>query len=200
MLFRSEIAHGIFLKNDPNCSKKKPHFYLTELEGIFFDFLSWKYIEDQKWIDKITLEKIEEDKVKSMRNALYNFFLMNQSINSLKRGSRILIGNIQRNLKQRNLPIDINREILADVLKESPTTTALYLFSALVSLDLENIFDKDPEYAFFLFEKIRINKTVPFFDNLRKNEITFFEDDYKNLKEKINKISLKINKDRKSVV
>lgn len=189
-----EIAHGIFLKNDPNCSKKKPHFYLTELEGIFFDFLSWKYIEDQKWIDKITLEKIEEDKVKSMRNALYNFFLMNQSINSLKRGYRILIGNIQKNLKQRNLPIDINREILADVLKESPTTTALYLFSALVSLDLENIFDKDPEYAFFLFEKIRINKTVPFFDNLRKNEITFFEDDYKNLKEKINKISLKINK------
>ena len=63
-----------------------------------------------------------------------------------------------------------------------------------MSLDLENIFDKDPEYAFFLFEKIRINKTVPFFDNLRKNEITFFEDDYKNLKEKINKISLKINK------
>lgn len=180
-----EIAHGIFLKRDDFLFKDKQNFYLSEIEGSFFDYLSWQYLKTTKKLDSITLFKLEANKIILQYNYLLNFYILNLVIHSLKTNADISINDIQNYLKKIGLSTYIDKNALLTILKVSPIELAQYLISYLSSIDLEKIFKKDPEYAFYILESIRNNKKDSILDNLQKNKITFMVDGYKNLQEKI---------------
>ena len=55
-------------------------------------------------------------------------------------------------------------------------------------LDLKNIAEKDVEKALYLLEEIRKDHNHNIFSTLRKNEITFMDDNFENLKKEYTKI------------
>ena len=68
-----------------------------------------------------------------------------------------------------------------------PVTLANYCLSYLTSLDIENLYRADPEYAFSVFETIRNSN---YSNPLENKPITFMNDHYQNLREKIRKLNL----------
>jgi len=86
---------------------------------------------------------------------------------------------------QDELKMYLDESILMESLQGNPQEEAKYTLSYLTSLDLEKIYESDPEYAFYLMKKIRNNKTENIFGNLKENGITFMSDGYQNLKRKV---------------
>lgn len=64
-----------------------------------------------------------------------------------------------------------------------------YSLSYLASLDLMEIYKKDPEFAFYLLERIRfVRKKSDVLKVFRKNHITFMDDGFENLKKYVKEI------------
>ena len=72
----------------------------------------------------------------------------------------------------------------------NPKNIAKYALSYLVSLDLEKLYLKDPELAFHELEAIRHNFSLSLKNLLINHHITFMEDYYTNLKEKLTTLQL----------
>lgn len=100
-------------------------------------------------------------------------------------GKEISIEKITKKVLEDGLALQVDEDILTAALHQRPRDTAKYALSYLTSLDLENIYEDDPEYAFHLLKRIRNNKTENIFQNLRANEITFMDDGNENWKKKI---------------
>ena len=112
-------------------------------------------------------------------------YVFQLSIQLIENKKEITGDSIQRLLKRNKLTIIANDDILEQSLLEDPMVTANSSLSYLTSLDLEAIYEQDPEYAFYLLEGIRNNKTNDIFSNLRENKITFMDDGYQNLQKKM---------------
>ena len=67
-----------------------------------------------------------------------------------------------------------------------PNTLAKYCLSYLTSLDIESLYLKDAQLAFYVFENIRYHSSSFPFNN---KYITFLEDKYSNLQDKIFKLN-----------
>lgn len=177
-----EIAHGIFSIND-DFYADQPSYYLRELEGEFFNFLSCSYLKGK--ISNQIIERIEYLYFITQFNDFMTIYLTHLAIHLAQNKGKISFDSIQEKIIQNKLIFSFDKSILAKSLLEDPTTTANYSLSYLTSLDLEPIFEQDPEYAFYLFERIRRSKTNDIFQELRENKITFMDDGYQNLKKKM---------------
>lgn len=178
-----EIAHGICFQKDNYKTLNSKHYYLTELEGHFFNYLSHQY-----WIEKIDNAFINEMDYYGFityYNQICELYLMDYAIFLATRKKKIEITEVEKKILRDELSISIDEGKLISALQESPKVNTLYSLSYLASLDLESIYEQDPEYAFYLFERIRNNKTNDIFSNLRENGITFMDDGYQNLQKKI---------------
>jgi len=181
-----EISHGIFFSKDNGYSNDYS-IYTNELEGHFFDFLSIQFLKevlDSKQIDELLYSNF----ITQYYNII-NFYITDFCINLYESNKDISILPIKKNILERNLNFYINESILIDSLSQNPCVTSKYLFSYLISLDLENIYDFDPEYAFYLFEQIRTNKDRHKFKILRENAISFMDDGYESFQKTIKKIN-----------
>lgn len=176
-----EIAHGIYSVND--FYSIQPPYYLKEVEGHFFNYLSGKYLINK--IDNRIIRTIEYlDWITQFDNIII-MYVFQLSIQLIENKKEITGDSIQRLLKRNKLTIIANDDILEQSLLEDPMVTANSSLSYLTSLDLEAIYEQDPEYAFYLLEGIRNNKTNDIFSNLRENKITFMDDGYQNLQKKM---------------
>lgn len=178
-----EIAHGICFKNDSYKTLNSAHYYLTELEGHFFNYLSRKYLLGE--ISNTFDSEMDYYYFITYWNEICQLYLMDYVISLALNKRKITVSNIERKILENELPISIDESKIITSLKESPKVNTVYTLSYLTSLDLEAIAEKDPEYAFYLFERIRNNKTSAIFSNLRENQITFMDDGYQNLQKKI---------------
>ena len=175
-----EMAHGVFSRNYEDGNHL---FYLSELEGYFFDFLSYQYLHQT--LGKIPLDDLEYNRLVTEYDNFLSFYVESSAISLFRKGFSIDSATILNKAYQHQVAIELNEDILLETLHLNPQDTANYSISFLTSLDLENIYFKDEEYALHLFEKIRTNSEDNLLDNLRKNHITFMDDGYENLKAKV---------------
>lgn len=178
-----ELSHGVFYQSDYHTTPYSNHYYLTELEGSFFDFLSLEYLKERE--EKSIIEELEYESVITACNNFLDFYLIDSSIKQYAKTQRISLEGIQKSFLKEGVEYSLNDEILNMTLQENPRNIARYAFSYLTSLDLEMIYNQDREYAFYLLKNIRKNKTENIFGNLRENQITFMDDGYNNWKKKI---------------
>jgi len=177
-----ELAHGVFYATD-NFANEYNHYYLTELEGIFFDFLSYEYLKGKEESSIIT--ELEYGRMIGRINNLIDFYLTDSAVTLYDKKGRVAIEHIHKRVMQDELIMYLDESILFDSLQENPQEDARHGFSYLASLDLEKIYNTDKEYAFYLLKRIRRNKTENIFGNLEKNGVTFMNDGYENLKIKV---------------
>lgn len=178
-----EIAHGIFFQKDSYKILNSLHYYLTELEGHWFDYLSCQYLVGK--LDNAIINQMNYEYFITYYNQICELYLMDYATFLARKNKNISITTIEKKILSDELPISIDESKLLTALCESPKLNTLYSLSYLTSLDLEAIFEQDPEYAFYLFERIRNNKTNDIFRNLRENQITFMDDGYQNLQKKM---------------
>lgn len=176
-----EGAHAIFLKEDRPLMNH--HFFLQELEGCFFNYLSSQYLKN-KCDGRVILSQ-DYGYLAGQFDNIIAIYIFNLALKILHNEGQISFSKIKEEILKRNLPIITEKNILRETLLEKTKVKAMYILSYLTTLDLEPIFEQDPEYAFYLFEKIRRNKTDDIFSNLRENGITFMDDGYQNLQKKI---------------
>lgn len=176
-----EIAHGIMCAN----ASKGHNYYLDELEGFFFEFLSIKFLKNI--ISDDTLNNLQLDSFNITYEDFISFYITDLAINLFDEKKDISTSHIQNQLLKNNLSFDLDDEMLKCLLRVDPVFTAKYLISFLTSLDLEIIYESDPEYAFYIFEKIRSNNTNNIFKNLEDNGISFIgqNENYVPLQKKI---------------
>ena len=177
-----EIAHGIFSRND-DFDTNLAHYYLMELEGFFFEFLSSLYLKEK--MDNKVIMQLEYSYFITQFDKFITLYVTHLMIQLTKNKKRISIHDIQDKITQNEIKVCIDKSNLGKSLVIDLTEVVEYPFSYLTSLDLESIYEKDPEYAFYLFERIRNNKTSDILSNLRENQITFMDDGYQNLHKKI---------------
>ncbi len=184
-----EIAHGIFGKTDSFTRPYHNHYYLMELEGEFFDFLSLRYLKEKE--QKSIIDEIEYEKIVSRYNDLMDFYIQDSAIRLYEGKRKIKLESIAKRVMKDGLEIYLEDGILLESLQQNPMDATKYVFSYLTSLDLEQIYGKDPEYALYLLESIRKNKSENIFGNLRENKITFMDDGYENLKKKVKTLDVR---------
>lgn len=177
-----ELAHGIFYQNSGTLLDSDSYF-LFELEGYFFDFLSFQYLKNI--YDEPVVHELEYRQLLSEYDDFISFYLISYATFLSREKIPIDLSRVQRRALCDDFSINLNENILLQTLAVEPLKIAKYGLSFLTSLDLENIYLEDPEYAFSLFEKIRMNPSYELLDDLRKNNITFMDDGYQNLKNKI---------------
>lgn len=177
-----EIAHGIIFRNSA------PHYFLTELEGEFFDFLSIEYLKDI--LDPTMIEELEYSRFITAHNNLIDFTLLQLAIQCVQKKKEISLESMTEAVMTNELNISLNESMLLTSLQESPKELTKYLISYLASLDLEEVYHKDPEYSLYLLEAIRKNRAENTMDNLRKYSIRFMDDGNKNLKEKVKTLGI----------
>lgn len=178
-----EIAHGIFFKEDNLQSINGYHYYLMELEGSFFDYLTGRFL--MGIMDDSIIKQLDYYKFINNYEYICELYLIQLVIRLYLKKKAIDISEIEKIVLKDELSIPINENILSTTLYENVYVYFQYSLSYFTSLDLETIAEYDLEYAFYLFEKIRRNKTDDIFSNLRENGITFMDDGYQNLQKKI---------------
>ncbi len=166
-----EISHAIMYQHDTYTVDKKNHYFLTELEGYFFDYLSIQYLK--KFYSEEVINQLEYDRITAVLEDFATIFIDDTAIQLFENNRKITLHSIKNRFQKWNLPFSINSVLLKETLWEDVRYHSCCILSLLTSLDLEMIYEKDPEYAFYLFEKIRNNKTDHIFQNLEKNGISF---------------------------
>lgn len=185
-----ELAHAIFLH--PNKTNfLAPYFsFLYELEGYFFDFLSFQFLKEKKIISNKTLTNLEISELLTVVNCMNCFYFQYLALNFYQKKKQIYIEDITRKMMEHQMPLEIDEYSLSQTLIEEPVSLVKQIFSFLVSNDLEEMFKKDRDLAFLKFETIRTNTTKSLEFILRENGITFMDDKYQNLQDKLQRLNL----------
>lgn len=185
-----EISHGIFFK--PNKGEKVKHtcYFLQELEGYFFEYLTFK-VSTQK-INSNIFKDWEESMFSNFYDNLISLYIHKLAINELeKTGDITLLGTCKKMLED-GIDIKMDECLLKEYLRENPLDNSKYILSYLAFLDIERIYDNDPEKVFNSFVDIRESNDVFIFDVLNNNNVTFINDGFDSLKDEKRKI-MKIN-------
>jgi len=175
-----ELAHGLFHNSR---FVNQDSFFIGELEGYFFEFLSIEFLKDK--INREDINKLISIKYSDEFSRFTDIYIQDYVIRLFKNNKIFHIDFIKENISSKNLPFFIDYEVVDSAFIDLCDFIAQYLFSYLVSLDLQQIFKSDPEFSFYLFENIKTNTKDDLYTNLRKNGISFFEDDYQSLEKNI---------------
>ena len=180
-----EISHGIMYQYDTYMMDRKNPYFLTELEGYFFDYLSIQYLKHD--YPKKVINQLEYDRITNALEDFSNIFITDAAIQLVDNNQKITVSDIQNGFQKYDLPFYINSDLLKENLCVDIRFHSCHALSFLTSLDLENIYERDPERAFYLFQKIRNNKTNNVFQNLKENGISFAGDNenYRSFQKKI---------------
>ena len=124
-------------------------------------------------------------------NSFIDFYITDLTIRLLRKKKRISIIPIQKRILEQSLPFYCDETILFSALEQDPKPNTKFLISYLTSLDLEEIYETDPERAFYVFEQIRNNRSDNLFQNLNRNDISFVgeDDHYHPFQKKIEKMN-----------
>ncbi len=185
-----EIAHGIYLSSGTNISLNNHSQYLFELEGYHFDFLSRMFLKEKNIVTFRTLEILEYHEFLSVVEASTSFYLLSVAVSLYHSQKEIKIEKVNQKLIENLISLQLDEDTLCEYLLDEPQDLITYTLSFLTSLDLEKLYTQDRDFAFHEFEEIRYNKTNDLERNLTNHGITFMQDGYQNLQEKIRKLSL----------
>ena len=175
-------AHEFFHYLYENCSFYKGLHEVNEVEEMFSNILFANYfsnrVEDNTGKYKDNLKELY---LTGFKGEIQELVLRNGILQALDNNQ--INYEILNEFTKEYLKKEFDEEKLIPYLNTPQETNIAYSFSYLIALDLFYIYKEDKELAFYLIKKIKnIRSKKTLFKELSKNKITFFEDDYKNLK------------------
>ena len=185
-----EIAHCIFYHPNKTNFLVPDLAYLYELEGYFFDFLSFQFLYEKKIISEQILKNLEYVSLLNVLDDIVSFYLQYLALTLYRKEKKIRLEDVVQKTMEHQFSFEIDPYSFSEVL-ETPTLLLVRdVLSFLVSVDLEKQYREDKDLAFYQFEKIRINRGQSIEDILRENGITFMEDKYQNVRDKLQRLDL----------
>lgn len=176
-----ELAHAYFHNYNSMESFNTPYYYLTEIEGMFFEYLKEEFLQNQHLYLQ-DIHTVRKAKIRTILNMAKNVYVGKFIISYYNQNKKIDEAEITEMLFKNGIITDYDIDIVYDSLLTYPRDGIKECISYLTFLDLKNIAEKDVEKALYLLEEIRKDHNPNIFSTLRKNEITFMDDDFKNLK------------------
>ena len=184
-----EMFHYIFNDCDAGITCEYNTYYLTEVEGGFANILFGEYFYNQANYNNLFFTKLYMD---NFQEQIEDLAIRNQLLDSLKNNNHIRINKLNKFMNYYGLAPFEYKEELESYLDQPQDVIMKYSLSYLAAIDLYYIYKKDPEEAFYLLQNIRYFKRENDIINLlRRNNITFMDDDYNNLKKYVKEIKLK---------
>lgn len=171
-ILNHELAHGIYgnlIRNFENSS----YYYLAELEGLYFEYLTVPFLEEKKLITHEETQIFYLDQLDIFFNCLSTFYFHYLLIRFKKKRIPPMIENLEFFLDLDEIPFVIDEEMLREILKEKVQVDAKYAFSYLVSFYLQNL--NDVEKSFSLFEKLKYNRTPELQDLFNKHNMNIHD-------------------------
>ena len=192
-----ELFHNIFSDYEVKTLFEHKTFYLTEVEGMLANILFGEYFK--KYIgsndDEIDNDLVKNYYLEGFNSEITDLVIRNGIIHSIDSKSKLRLSKLNKYISLYNIPDITEINNLIPHLNTPQDTNITYALSYLVALDLLYIYMRDREQAFYLLKNFRyIKDEDDIISLLRRNDITFFEDDYKNLKDYIGLNKRKIKK------
>ena len=183
-----ELAHAYFFNHSTNIeSWKTPYYYITEIEGLFFEYLKQEYlIKNTKYKDEINLNNAI--KMNEIIEAILYLYIWNISVNQYSLTNKVDEDKILTTAINEGISCEYTTNIIHHALSSYPRGLAKECISYLTFLDLKNIAETDLEKALYLLEEIRKDYNPNVISTLRKNNITFMDDNYANFDKEYEKI------------
>ena len=182
-----ELAHAYFNKYSTSKTLHTPYYYLTEVEGMFFEYLKEEYLLSQH-LYQSDISYIRQEQMDIVSNMIRNLYISDLVIKYYDKTGKIDEEKIMELILKKGLLKEYDIDILCNSLLMYPRYSIKDCISYFTFLDLKNIAEKDVEKALYLLEEIRKDHNHNIFSTLRKNEITFMDDNFENLKKEYTKI------------
>ena len=157
---------------------------------LFSEFYN-KYFDHTKTQDSELLKKFS---LSVFKEELTGLVVRNGILECIGENNKIRLHKLNKYNSFFKIPTVDKLNDLIPYLDTPQEDLMTYSLSYLVALDLYQIYKRDREFAFYLIKCIRyLKEEDDIWSLLIRNDITFFQDDYKNLKDYIglNKRKLK---------
>lgn len=168
-----ECAHAIMSSEETAGYDQTEHFFLKELEGYYFEFLTSQYLKEK--LDKKTVIQLETQNFFNFYLNFNRFYITQLALYMYQKKRAVSSFSIQKFIMMKGLPFEINETELYNALLKNPNEDVRYIVSYFVNLELENIYKEDPEKSFWQFENIRKSKLNSIDEILKANGITNLE-------------------------
>ena len=161
-------------------------YYLHEVEGRFADILFGDYFyhyasEFNNYFNQFQLQVYE--------NEISDLVISNLFVDALTEKGRFRMNKFNKALDVYECIPFRNTDEIMNYMTIPMAINMKYALGFLVAIDLFYIYQRDPEFSFYLLENIRyIKEENDILGILRRNHITFMDDDYENLKKYVKKI------------
>lgn len=181
-----ESLHYLILDVDDCTIENYNTWYLQEVEGSFADILFGDYfyhnsIEFRNYFNQYRLQMHDSE--------ISDLVINNAFIDSLTEKGRFRMNKLNKALEIYEIMPFQSKEELMDYMTVPMDINMKYSLGFLVAIDLFYIYQKDPEFSFYLLKNIRFLKEENNIAKLlRQNHITFMDDGYENLKKYVKKI------------
>lgn len=153
------------------CIKRSNMF--KEVESNFMEFISKHYLIEHN-IYKKEVVKLDIDYNQVITEICFNIFMANHLINTLDKDG---------NFNYDNKCIFENRSMFIGL-----DYNAMMINSYLSAIDLYRKYIIDKEKAFYNLDKLKYSNETNLLKRMEDSEITFFEDDYHNLRSYLKKL------------
>ena len=178
-----ELFHVLFNDFDHYLTFHNQIYYSQEVEGSFADFLAIDFYKQK--LPEISLEAAKIY-LSNYKDNIYSLMIGSSYLQSINLKKQFRLNKI---LNLWNAPIPTSIAEIKNYMSDSCGEIINYALSYSASLDLFEIYKKDPEFAFYLLGNIRYSlKEDNILKIFRRNHITFMDDDFTNLKAYVKKI------------
>ena len=187
-----EMFHYLF--NDTNVGILGCHntYYLTEVEGSFANILFGEYFKENSTYNNLYFIRRF---LNSFQGEMDDLAVRNQLLDSIKNNNKIRLNKLNKFMHYYNINKFEKTEDINKYLETPQEIVMKYTLSYLTALDLYYIYLKDREFAFYLLKNIRfVKEDDDIIGVLRRNHITFMDDDYENYKKYTKKLILEEHK------
>lgn len=190
LLDLATLPHEAFhyLITDFNIDKMENYntYYLQEVEGNFADILFADYFYQNAFEFK---NYFNQFRLQIYSTEISDLVINNVFIDALTRKSRFRINKFNKALEVYDMIPFQDKEEIINYMTMPMDINMKYALGYLVAIDLFYIYQKDPEFSFYLLKNIPYMKEENnIIGILRRNHITFMDDGYENLKKYVKKI------------
>lgn len=180
-----EALHYLITDFDDYKTENYNTYYLLEVEGSFANILFGDYfynhsIEFKNYFNLYQLQTYESQ--------ICDLVIGNALLDSLTEKGRFRMNKFNKQLEVYDIIPFINKKEVMEYMTIPMDINMKYSLGFLTAIDLFYIYQKDPEFSFYLLKNIHfIKEENDVIGLLRRNHITFMDDGYENLKKHVKK-------------
>ena len=181
-----ELFHYVFNDSDVGEMNDYNMYYTCEIEGGFANILFSDYFYNNayqynNYFSGYFLEVFH--------SGISEMVVRNAFVSSVRKNGNFRMNKFNKELSWWGIIPFTDKDEIVDYLVDPLDKNLKYTLGYLVGIDLYYIYQRDPEFAFYLLKNIRyMRHENDVLGLLRKNHITFMDDGYENLKKYVKKI------------